>query len=341
MQTARIPTARPIRDIAIRKTSSSVPTLSDGHRDVGRSHSADRDVDGKEGAYGNAERRTQFWRQQVKAPGEAKSDLWQLVEFSKRLKTDDVWPADVLAANPSYKGKPCSKCSSPTARSTASRSSRPQRADNDESKALGYVQKGLFEEYTRALAAAMATIWHRSTCTTRRAACVGRWSMARRRCGASVKVTIPYVKAGEGVKFYGKPDGKAMIFALPYQPAAEMPDKDYDLWLCTGRVLEHWHSGSMTVACPSCTRRCRMRCCSCIRKTPRKARPQPQRRGQVQSRRGEIELRVETKGRNKPPVGLVFAPFFDEMRLVNKLTLDATCPISKETDYKKCAVRAG
>ena len=50
-----------------------------------------------------------------------------------------------------------------------------------------------------------------------------------------------YVKKGEGVRFYGYPDGKAKIFALPYQPAAESPDKDFDLWLCTGRVLEHWH----------------------------------------------------------------------------------------------------
>jgi nitrate reductase NapA len=57
------------------------------------------------------------------------------------------------------------------------------------------------------------------------------------------------------------------------------------------------------------------------------------------SRRGEIGLRVETRGRNKMPVGMVFIPFFDEMRLVNKLTLDATCPISKETDFKKCAVK--
>jgi nitrate reductase NapA len=59
----------------------------------------------------------------------------------------------------------------------------------------------------------------------------------------------------------------------------------------------------------------------------------------VATRRGEIQLRVETKGRNKPPAGLVFVPFFDEHRLVNKLTLDATCPISKETDYKKCACK--
>ena len=45
----------------------------------------------KEGCYGNAERRTQQWFQQVKAPGEAKSDLWQLMEFSKRFKIEEVW----------------------------------------------------------------------------------------------------------------------------------------------------------------------------------------------------------------------------------------------------------
>ena len=59
----------------------------------------------------------------------------------------------------------------------------------------------------------------------------------------------------------------------------------------------------------------------------------------VISRRGEIIARIETRGRNRPPRGLVFVPFFDESRLVNKLTLDATCPISKQTDFKKCAVK--
>jgi nitrate reductase NapA len=59
----------------------------------------------------------------------------------------------------------------------------------------------------------------------------------------------------------------------------------------------------------------------------------------VSSRRGEIRARIEIRGRNEPPAGLVFIPFFDEGRLVNKLTLDATCPISRETDYKKCAVK--
>ncbi|MBA1332973.1 hypothetical protein QQ73_18555, partial [Candidatus Endoriftia persephone str. Guaymas] len=59
----------------------------------------------KEGAYGNAERRTQFWRQQVAAPGESKSDLWQLMEFSKYVKVEDVWPEDLIAKKPEYAGK--------------------------------------------------------------------------------------------------------------------------------------------------------------------------------------------------------------------------------------------
>ena len=66
------------------------------------------------------------------------------------------------------------------------------------------------------------------------------------------------------------------------------------------------------------------------------------RRGQevrVMSRRGEIRSRVETQGRNRMPRGLVFVPFFDASQLINKVTLDATDPISKQTDYKKCAVK--
>lgn len=59
----------------------------------------------------------------------------------------------------------------------------------------------------------------------------------------------------------------------------------------------------------------------------------------VISRRGEIRTRVETRGRNKMPRGMVFVPWFDASQLINKVTLDATDPIFKQTDFKKCAVR--
>ncbi len=75
---------------------------------------------------------------------------------------------------------------------------------------------------------------------------------------------------------------------------------------------------------------------------PDDARDHGLRRGsavRVASRRGEIASRVETRGRNKPPRGMVFVPWFDASQLINKVTLDATDPISKQTDYKKCAIK--
>jgi len=75
---------------------------------------------------------------------------------------------------------------------------------------------------------------------------------------------------------------------------------------------------------------------------PDDAKAQGLRRGdeiKVVSRRGFMLTRVETRGRDKPPRGLVFIPWFDSSQLVNKLTLDATDPISLQTDFKKCAVK--
>lgn len=57
------------------------------------------------------------------------------------------------------------------------------------------------------------------------------------------------------------------------------------------------------------------------------------------SRRGEIRTRVDINGRNSMPPGVVFVPWFDASQLINKTTLDATDPISKQTDFKKCAIK--
>jgi nitrate reductase NapA len=59
----------------------------------------------------------------------------------------------------------------------------------------------------------------------------------------------------------------------------------------------------------------------------------------VVSRRGSLELPVEVDGRGRPPRGTLFVPFFDESLLINLVTLDAMDNISKQPDYKKCAVR--
>jgi nitrate reductase NapA len=294
----------------------------------------------KEGAYGNSERRTQFWHQLVNAPGEARSDLWQLIEFSKRFKTDEVWPAQLLSANPGYRGK--------TLYEVLFRNGQVDRFpnseldpdyENHEAQAFGfYVQKGLFEEYAsfgRGHGHDLAPFEKYHEVPGLRWPVVdGKETRWRYREGSD-----PYVKAGKGFEFYGNPDGKANIFAFPYEPAAEEPDEEYDFWLVTGRVLEHWHSGSMTGRVPELYKAFPH---AVAFMHPDDAEALGVRRGvevKLVSRRGEMRTRVETRGRNKPPRGVVFVPWFDASQLINKLTLDATDPISKQTDYKKCAIK--
>jgi len=301
----------------------------------------------KEGAYGNAERRTQFWRQQVDAPGESKSDLWQLMEFSKRFKMEEIWPKELLDQKPEYRGKTLYEVLYKNGQvdkfdKQIVMDSRGNHYKNHEMEDFGfYVQKGLFEEYRR-FGLEGPKIGHNlgefdqyhQVRGMRWPVVDGKETLWRYREGYD-----PFVERDKDVQFYGKDDGKAWVFALPYEPAAEEPDSEYDLWLCTGRVLEHWHSGSMTRRVPELYRAFPD---AVVFMHPNDARKRNLRRGmvaKVQTRRGEISLRVETRGRNRPPEGLVFIPWFDASRLVNKLTLDATCPISKETDYKKCACK--
>jgi nitrate reductase NapA len=301
----------------------------------------------KEGAYGNAERRTQFWRQQVAAPGEARSDLWQLMEFSKRFKMEEVWPDELLDKMPEYRGKTVYEVLYRNGQVDQYAKQDVKDSDNniyqnDEMEHFGfYPQKGLFEEYRlfgmqgpkKGHNLAEFDTYHKVR-GMRWPVVNGKETLWRYREGYD-----PFVKAGADVEFYGKKDGRAAIISAPYEPPAEVPDDEYDMWLSTGRVLEHWHSGSMTQRVPELYRAFPD---AVIFMHPEDADKRGLRRGlpaKVVSRRGEILARVETRGRNKVPKGLIFVPWFDASVLINKVTLDATDPLSKETDYKKCAVK--
>ncbi len=294
----------------------------------------------KEGAYGNAERRTHFWHQLVEPPGEARSDMWQMMEFSKRFTTDEVWPAEILDANPNYRGQTLFDVLFRNGQVDAyPLETIDPGYENLEAKHFGfYVQKGLFEEYAsfgRGHGHDLAPFdTYHQVRGLRWPVVDGQETRWRYREGLD-----PYVTPGAGVEFYGRPDKRAVILAAPYEPPAEPPDDEYDIWLVTGRVLEHWHSGSMTMRVPELYKafpgaRCFM--------NPEDARTRGFNQGaeiRVISRRGEIRTRIETRGRNRMPPGVVFVPWFDASQLINKVTLDATDPISKQTDFKKCAVR--
>ena len=143
----------------------------------------------------------------------------------------------------------------------------------------------------------------------------------------------------DGIHFYGKKDQRAWIWLRPYEPAAEAPDSEYPFWLNTGRVLEHWHTGSMTRRVPILHKAMPE---AFVEINPEDASSLGITNGsnvKVSSRRGSIVMKASISGRGNPPKGMVFMPFFDEKYLINELTLDAFCPISKQPDYKKCAVK--
>lgn len=150
----------------------------------------------------------------------------------------------------------------------------------------------------------------------------------------------PYAKKAD-IQFYHSvtKDDRALIWFHPYEPPPEPPNKEFPFWLCTGRVLEHWHTGTMTMRIPQLRRAMPQAYCEMHRDD---ANALSIGNGEVvvlETRRGKLELPVWIDGRGQPPRGTVFVPFFDESLAINLLTLEDYDPLSKQPDYKKCAVR--
>lgn len=345
----------------------------------------------KWGSYGNAERRTQHWRQQVLPVGEAMSDTWQMMEFSKRFKLKDVWGEhkiddklslpnvlddaiklgyspesslyDVLYANDFAKAFTPKDPIMEDFDNTEVFGDKRKVKDGDGKVYKGcgfFVQKSLWEEYRQfglghAHDLASFDTYHRVR-GLRWPVIDGKETQWRFNTKYDIYAkkanpngefafygnqgALPFgslTKAGDGQKVSLKNKGK--IFFRPYMDPAEMPDEKYPLWLCTGRVLEHWHSGTMTMRVPELYRAVPEALCYMHEDDGKKLGIAQNDIVWVESRRGKVKVRVDFRGRNKPPVGLIYVPWFDENVLINKVCLDATCPLSKETDYKKCAVR--
>ena len=225
--------------------------LSDGDGARRGPDPADRDV-GREGGRLRQRRAAHaFLAPAGQRAGRGRSDLWQLMEFSKRFKIEEVWPEELIAKKPEYRGKTLFDV---LFRNGEVDKFPPSEIDagfeNDESKAFGfYVQKGLFEEYA-AFGRGTATISRRSTSITRRAGCAGRWSTARRRGGASARASTPMSRPARGSSSTALPTARRASSRCPTSRRRNPRTATIPFWLITGRVLEHWHSGSMTRRVP-------------------------------------------------------------------------------------------
>ncbi len=137
--------------------------------------------------------------------------------------------------------------------------------------------------------------------------------------------------------FYGKPDGRAVIWFRPYKGAAEEPDANYPFVLTTGRVIDHWHTGTMTMKVPELKKSFPSAYVEVNIKDAKKLGINNGDQVKLKTRRDEMVLPARVSDVCLP--GLVFVPFHYADKLINKLTLDAFDPGSKQPEYKICATQ--
>jgi nitrate reductase NapA len=152
---------------------------------------------------------------------------------------------------------------------------------------------------------------------------------------------IVSVPEGARIYFYAdkKHEGRANVFLRPYKGPEEPPDKKYPFFLTTGRVIEQWHTGTMTM------------------RVPEIARSQPNAYVEINPqdaeaygiRNGDMVKLITRRGFNILPArvvkvslpGILFVPWFDQdwQRMINRVTIDAFDPGSKQPEFKICAAR--
>src|SRR5690606_34972616 len=281
----------------------------------------------KNGMVGNSERRTQQWFRMVKPPGEARDDAWQLIAVARKLYE---------LGHPGMKDKD-------------GRFLCAMEQGGVEVPVWDYrhyydinVDSRLFEEYRTFTRFKHKDLAPYDEYVKARGL---RWPVVEQPDGTWRETKFrfagfddPYVKKGQEFDFYHSTtkDGRAQIWFRPYQPPPEVPDAEYPFWLCTGRVLEHWHTGTMTMRIPQLRRAMPQ---AYVELNPADAKKLRVTSGDLvvlESRRGQLELPAWIEGRGAPPPGTVFVPFFDESLPINRVTLDAHDPFSKQPDYKKC-----
>ena len=151
-----------------------------------------------------------------------------------------------------------------------------------------------------------------------------------------VEGSDPFVPKGAGIAFYGQPDRRAVVFQRPYVPSPEQVSPEFPLLLTTGRVLEQWHTGTMTGRIDELARGSGP---ARFEIHPADAWPRGIGSGdtvEVKSRYGAVTGRAAVSEASRP--GVLFASFYDSKLLVNDVVADNVDPISKQPEFKVTVV---
>jgi nitrate reductase (cytochrome) len=269
----------------------------------------------KGGVFGCSERRSQLTGKCVEPPGEAKPDLWMAAQLAKRMGLEKLipWNSDDAPASNKMAWDDYRECVKMTEHTlygiTYERLQKSEEGlqwpcpdDKSPGTAIRYVR------------------------------------------GKDPLMNMPEivkVPPQALIYFYGdqQHEGKANVFLRPYKGAEEPPDKDYPFFLTTGRVIEQWHSSTMTMRVPEIAR---AQPNAYVEINPKDAVAYGIKNGdmvKVTSRRGYNILPARVVKVSLP--GILFIPWFDQNwdRMVNRVTIDAFDDGSKQPEFKICAVK--
>jgi len=133
-------------------------------------------------------------------------------------------------------------------------------------------------------------------------------------------------------------DGKANLFCIEWKPFPEQPNREFPFVLNTGRTVEHWHTRTKTGQVPILERMSPNAWLEMNTRDAQALKLKPHDRVDVVSRRGRV-TNLELRITEIVAPGQVFMPFHFVETNANQVTQSAFDPISREPNYKQCAVR--
>ncbi|NLZ17835.1 MAG: nitrate reductase [Desulfobulbaceae bacterium] len=278
----------------------------------------------KTGVYGCTERRSQITLKAVDAPGEAKPEVWIVREWAKRLavKLDDP----VIAH--------CVK-------------------DFDNLEEDYALPRAIWDEYTQKLTAGRdSDLRGASYPVLERMADGVQWPALTEEQALTGGTVKKFVKGLDPLadslsqndlpyQFYGPAhaDRKLWVWLRAQADPSEVPDAEYPFYLSTGRIIDHWHTMSMTGRVPELLRANPYAHVEINPEDAKELGVQPGDMVEIRSRRGSNLL--PAKIYEGPMKGMVFAYWHDQekSRMINRVTKDDYDPGSKEPEFKICAVQ--